>query len=121
MWKDSIRNIVVIFQPNILRIIGFYVRHSAYNSNWKKLLGFRNLQEKLENTISENLPVGSFQMLSLLVWPQRKHNFHWIWCQCRPTALNHLKENSRFIYIFWSNQYKNWHQFFFKSENVCVK
>ena len=29
MWKDSIRNIVVIFQPNILRIVGFYVRHSA--------------------------------------------------------------------------------------------
>ena len=29
MWKDFIRNIVVIFQPNILRIIGFYVRHSA--------------------------------------------------------------------------------------------
>ena len=29
MWKDSIRNIVVIFQPNILRIVRFYVRHSA--------------------------------------------------------------------------------------------
>ena len=29
MWKDSIRNIVVIFQPNVLRIVGFYVRHSA--------------------------------------------------------------------------------------------
>ena len=29
MWKDSIRNIVVIFQPNILRIVAFYVRHSA--------------------------------------------------------------------------------------------
>ena len=29
MWKDSIKNIVVIFQPNILRIVGFYVRHSA--------------------------------------------------------------------------------------------
>ena len=29
MWKDSIRNIVVIFQPNILRIVGFYVRHST--------------------------------------------------------------------------------------------
>ena len=29
MWKDFIRNIVVIFQPNILRIVGFYVRHSA--------------------------------------------------------------------------------------------
>ena len=30
MWKDSIRNNVVIFQPNILRIVGFYVRHSAF-------------------------------------------------------------------------------------------
>ena len=29
MWKDSDRNIVVIFQTNILRIVGFYVRHSA--------------------------------------------------------------------------------------------
>ena len=29
MWKDSIRNIVVIFQTNILRTVGFYVRHSA--------------------------------------------------------------------------------------------
>ena len=29
MWKDSIRDIVVIFQSNILRIVGFYVRHSA--------------------------------------------------------------------------------------------
>ena len=29
MWKDSTRNIVVIFQPNILRIVGCYVRHSA--------------------------------------------------------------------------------------------
>ena len=32
MWKDSIRNTVVIFQPNILRIVGFYVRHSAIKS-----------------------------------------------------------------------------------------
>ena len=29
MWKDSNRNIVVIFQPNILRSVGFHVRHSA--------------------------------------------------------------------------------------------
>ena len=29
MWKESNRNIVVIFQPNILRIVGLYVRHSA--------------------------------------------------------------------------------------------
>ena len=33
MWKDSIRNIVVIFQPNILRIVGFYVRHSAISKD----------------------------------------------------------------------------------------
>ena len=31
MWKDSIRNFVVIFQPNILRIVRFYVRHSAFD------------------------------------------------------------------------------------------
>ena len=29
MWKDYIRSTVVIFQPNILKIVGFYVRHSA--------------------------------------------------------------------------------------------
>ena len=29
MWKDSIRNIVVIFQTKILRIVRFYVRRSA--------------------------------------------------------------------------------------------
>ena len=33
MWKDSIRNIVVICQPNILKIVGFYVRHSAMESD----------------------------------------------------------------------------------------
>ena len=33
MWNDSIRNIVVIFQPNILRIVVLYVRHSATNSD----------------------------------------------------------------------------------------
>ena len=30
MWKDSIRNIVVIFQTTILRIVRFYVRCSAH-------------------------------------------------------------------------------------------
>ena len=29
MWKDSIRNIVVIFQTTIWRIVGIYVRRSA--------------------------------------------------------------------------------------------
>ena len=38
MWKDSIRNTVVIFQPNILRIVGFYVRHSAIELNNFKLI-----------------------------------------------------------------------------------
>ena len=33
MWKDSIRNIVVIFQTTILRIVGFYVRRSAKEYN----------------------------------------------------------------------------------------
>ena len=28
-------------------------KQNNYNSSWKKLLGFRNLQEKLENIISE--------------------------------------------------------------------
>ena len=44
MWKDSIRNIVVIFQPNILRIVGFYVRHSAivviFQTNILRIVGF---------------------------------------------------------------------------------
>ena len=44
-----------------------------YNSNWKKLLGFRNLQEKLENNIcfrmeskitSEVLPTVEIAQLS---------------------------------------------------------
>ena len=48
MWKESNRNIVVIFQPNILRIVGFYVRHWAIVCMgvgfifcfWKKRLWF---------------------------------------------------------------------------------
>ena len=33
MWKDFIRNIVVIFQTTILRSVGLYVRHSANEKN----------------------------------------------------------------------------------------
>ena len=42
MWKDSIRNIVVIFQTNILRIVGFYVRYSAnaFERNEIRVTGF---------------------------------------------------------------------------------
>ena len=29
MWKYSIRNVVVIFQDTILRVVGFYVRRSS--------------------------------------------------------------------------------------------
>ena len=36
MWKDSNRNVVEIFQPNILRIVGFYVRHSAHILCYKR-------------------------------------------------------------------------------------
>ena len=38
MWKDPIRKIVVIFQTIILRIVGFYVRHSAH-VNFKSYTG----------------------------------------------------------------------------------
>ena len=31
MWKDSIRNIVVIFQTTILRIVGFFVNPSPFS------------------------------------------------------------------------------------------
>ena len=40
MWKDSIRNIVVIFQPDSLRIVGFYVRHSANMFGCLALMSF---------------------------------------------------------------------------------
>ena len=37
MWKDSIRNIVVIFQTTILRIVGFYSifpsKHTVFSSS----------------------------------------------------------------------------------------
>ena len=29
-------------------------KRENYNSNWKKILGFRNLQEKLENKVAAN-------------------------------------------------------------------
>ena len=46
MWKDSIRNIVVIFQSNILRIVGFYVRHSA------SIFGYKmNVVHMMQNMI----------------------------------------------------------------------
>ena len=50
MWKDSIRNIVVIFQTNILRIVGFYVRHSA-NTFFTNFLFFKFSEpEKVKKT-----------------------------------------------------------------------
>ena len=45
MWKDSIRNIVVIFQTTILKFVGFYVRRSATDfcslcvTSWKMKIG----------------------------------------------------------------------------------
>ena len=53
MWKDSIRNIVVIFQPNILRIVGFYVRHSAkvFENISKYPLRFCNLYRIIKSIL----------------------------------------------------------------------
>ena len=45
MWKDSNRNIVVIFQPNILRIVGFYVRHSAFDTIFSWCTDVKNIRE----------------------------------------------------------------------------
>ena len=54
MWKDSIRNIVVIFQPNILRIVGFYVRHSAIEFPlWWNKISYRLVVKKI-NIIKMN-------------------------------------------------------------------
>ena len=51
MWKDSIRNIVVIFQPNISRIVGFYVRHWAYvDMDFLEFLG-KSCEECFDNTV----------------------------------------------------------------------
>ena len=46
MWKDSISNIVVIFQHNILRIVGFYVRHLASVLQFLGCLGSHGSREK---------------------------------------------------------------------------
>ena len=55
MWKDSIRNIVVIFQPNILRIVGSYVRHWANNI----------LTPQRTNFITELTPIDSKKLLDV--------------------------------------------------------
>ena len=54
MWKESNRNIVVIFQPNILRIVGFYVRHSELNQQIadKKAHHFLGLDQFLDILMS---------------------------------------------------------------------
>ena len=59
MWKDSIRNIVVIFQPNILIIVGFYVRHSATVPEISKarpnFMFICNLSKSFRDKLSLNL------------------------------------------------------------------
>ena len=67
MWKDSIRNIVVIFQPNILRIVGFYVRHSAIiwslakDHDLPEFWPYGRLKgPKIENETSRNIVLSSF-------------------------------------------------------------
>ena len=57
MWKDSIRNIVVIFQPNILRIVGFYVRHWAivFQCRIFNLIRFHLLTGYISKSVVYNL------------------------------------------------------------------
>ena len=77
MWKESNRNIVVIFQPNILRIVGFYVRHSAYVF-WKKASdqtaasqdSSLNFLKRLWDFF-RNMPVSD-----IFVYFHKKYNFH---------------------------------------------
>ena len=58
MWKDSNRNIVVIFQPNILRIVGFYVRHSAkINLTFIELSKFNAYLERVSSGMVDYVAV----------------------------------------------------------------
>ena len=36
----------------------YLINQNNYNSNWKKILGFRNMQEKLENQYSQKKSTG---------------------------------------------------------------
>ena len=46
-----------------------------YNSNWKKLLGFRNLQEKLENSRYKflNVKITEVKRNSVIIWKRLKN------------------------------------------------
>jgi hypothetical protein len=55
MWEKTVLVIELMAEkfPKILRSLEQFIQtvkgQNNYNSNWKKLLGFRNIQEKLEN------------------------------------------------------------------------
>ena len=68
MWKDSIRNIVVIFQPIILRIVGFYVRHSAIIMNLQCSGNNKLPPTPIEKTIRKNGTQVSYSIMKLLVY-----------------------------------------------------
>ena len=53
MWKDSIRNIVVIFQTTILRIVGFYDRHLAITFQVKNALVARDVVASIKSFLTE--------------------------------------------------------------------
>ena len=73
MWKDSIRNIVVIFQPNILRIVGFYVRHSA-------------MIETSTFAVSEGISL----LHKLVLWSERLLEYFVFFREARKPTLLHL-------------------------------
>ena len=85
MWKASIRNIVVIFQTTILRIVGFYVRHLANGS--KKIQKSHRPQ-----TISQIFSYGIFEILENSIQLQPQDVFDPILCQ--QEKLPRLKKNA---------------------------
>ena len=110
MWKDSIRNIVVIFQPNILRIVGFYVRHWALDRGWgeKKCTdklpfynyfkpNFRHLHEYLSQNWGSD---GHFEALNRSI-PQLVQKL-WHKAQLFPFLfLCDFVKKIKSVYCFW--------------------
>ena len=77
MWRDSIRNIVVIFQTKILRIVGFYVRRSAsereiFGHNSDHLI-FATHQFNITITRAQNNNFGKQTRMELDIYLNMSH------------------------------------------------
>ena len=103
MWKDSIRNIVVIFQTTILRLVGFYVRRSAHVTNENSSFSCSNFPKSLYAICQQN----TYSLFSNKIYGKYKHRFSSV-CHSFYYALNisdtcsrHFKKclNSCFPYM----------------------